>query len=75
LISLNDSKWGIAVEECLKATIISYACHDSHDMKLLKDIFKRAIGNARGRYSRPPPIILSSFTVSYFKLIDFCEDF
>ncbi|XP_066916524.1 structural maintenance of chromosomes protein 6-like [Clytia hemisphaerica] len=71
LITLKDRKWGLAIEECIGGNMRSYVCHDSHDMNLLRDIFKRTIGNAsrgRGSYggrAQQPSIILSSFTDAY----------
>ena len=54
-ITVKDIKWTKAVEQCIKATMCAYACHDNHDMLLLKDIFKRTCS---GRY---PSIIVSMF--------------
>lgn len=61
LIKLKDSKWAIAVEECIKkAVMMSYACHDGHDMKILKEIFKRISPR------KQPQIIVSSFQDHFY---------
>lgn len=59
LIKLKDAKWALAVEQCLKGSIEAYACHDGHDMMLLKSIFKKY----RSNKERTPLIIVSSFLV------------
>ena len=62
LVTLKDPQWGMAVEECTKTCLLSYVCTDSHDMKILREIFKRAMSRG-GRSRSQPPIIMSSFTV------------
>lgn len=59
MIKLEDAKWAIAVEKCLKRLIEAFACHDGHDMMLLKSIFKKY----RSNKERTPLIIVSSFSV------------
>ena len=62
LVTIKDQQWAMAVEEATKGVLMSYVCTDSHDMKILRDIFKRAMARG-GRTRGPPPIIMSSFTV------------
>jgi len=60
MIKLKDKKWAIAVEQCLGGTIGAYACHDNHDMLLLKQIFKK---NSRGNM---PAIVVCKFADHLF---------
>ena len=73
MIKLKDAKWAIAVEQCLKRLIEAFACHDGHDMMLLKSIFKKY----RSNKERTPLIIVSSFSVKleYWNSRFFTEEY
>ena len=41
---VEDPKaWSLAVEVCFGALLYNFCCHDQHDTKALRDVFKRVI--------------------------------
>jgi len=56
-IKLKDYKWAKAVEQTIKGMMCAYACHDNHDMLLLKEILKQKWSG----YNQPT-IIVSKFS-------------
>ena len=63
---VEDPKaWSLAVEVCFGALLYNFCCHDQHDTKALRDVFKRVIPDNQIF----PGIITAKFEVhSYFTL-------
>ncbi|EFO86014.1 CRE-SMC-6 protein [Caenorhabditis remanei] len=57
-ITLTDSKWAFAVEECLHNVSNSFLCHSQKDAVALREIFNRLRLHLNDR----PAIIVSAFT-------------
>ena len=58
-MKLNDVRWALGVESCLKRLIQSFCCHDHHDASILKNLMNRVIP----QNAFQPSIITSKFEV------------
>jgi len=55
-IAVRDQKFALAVESCLKSTVLAFCCHDNHDQRLLLQFLRQCT-------DRVPSIIVSRFLV------------
>lgn len=53
-IAVRDQKFALAVESCLKSTVLAFCCHDNHDQRVLLQFLRQCT-------DRVPSIIVSRF--------------